>query len=331
MSSPFILPPHLTHLPHIAWIATGGTIAGSGNAHYYQAASFSPTALLNRWALTPPLPLRLLTPFQIDSKNATPSHWCQLHSAVTHALTTAGCRGVVITHGTDTLEETAAFLTLTLLPSRPVVLTGAMRPADDPQTDGPTHFAGALAYAAAPTSPPEVVISFAGTCWPALGFRKIATRSAVPFAIESPLLTASPQSSPSRAPAETARPHLEPPPLIERLPPPPLLVPQRWPRISLLSATPLDEPAILTHLLDNVGIEGAVLLLPGHGSVPDAWYSVIAAAARTIPIVRASRCALGPVSPHPIDSELGTIAAGHLPPSQARVALSLWLAQLRNR
>ena len=124
-------------------IATGGTIAGeadpeSGGARY--RAGVRPVGAL--LAAVPDLDAFDLSAEQVlslDSKDMTPDGWLTILAAVRRALGDPATDGVVILHGTDTLEETAYFLQLTVPGGKPVVLTGAMRPADHPQADGPAN------------------------------------------------------------------------------------------------------------------------------------------------------------------------------------------------
>ncbi len=293
---------------YLAWIATGGTIAGSGTGHTYTAGALSAESLRARWGLTAPLPLRLITPYQIDSKEATPHHWRRLRDAVATALADPACAAVVVTHGTDTLEESAALLALTLAPDRPIVLTGAMRPADDPASDGPANWHLASLVALDSATSPGVYVAFSGAIYPALGVRKIATTESAAFAT-----VATKRGHPSWPRAQTSA----------DLACAPLPWPDPWPQVALLPCTALDDPAALTNAVAQ-GVCAAVLLCAGHGSVPSCWAdSVAAATAQGVAVVRASRCLLGPVLSHPIDATLGTWPAGILSATQARVALAL--------
>lgn len=86
----------------------------------------------------------------IPSGHMTAAHWVDLHTAVEDALARPDMAGVIISHGTDTLEETAWFLDLTIDHPKPVVLVGAQHSASDPDFDGPRNLLGAARICAAP-------------------------------------------------------------------------------------------------------------------------------------------------------------------------------------
>ena len=108
------------------------------------------------------LPLVAEQVAQIDSKDMGFDIWRHLALRCAHWLAQADVAGIVITHGTDTLEETAFFLQAVLAPAKPVVLTCAMRPATALAPDGPQNVLDAVAVAAA-AGARGVVVVCAGT------------------------------------------------------------------------------------------------------------------------------------------------------------------------
>jgi L-asparaginase len=113
-----------------------------------------------------------------------------INRAVMDALADASTAGVVVTHGTDTLEETAMLVDLFHRDSRPVVFTGAQLSFDDPATDGPHNLADAIAVAASPSACGlGVLVCFAGVIHAARGARKVhnSARSAFLDADHGPL------------------------------------------------------------------------------------------------------------------------------------------------
>ncbi len=138
--------------PRIVILATGGTIAGSAGSS--TQASYKPGVISVEQiiATVPDIEkLAFLKGIQIcniSSQNMELSIWLRLYNTIDSLFTNDLCDGVVITHGTDTMEETAYFLNLTIKHSRPVVLTGAMRPSTSLSADGPFNLYNAVSVAA---------------------------------------------------------------------------------------------------------------------------------------------------------------------------------------
>ena len=137
--------------PTVVILATGGTIAGRADDAAdnvgYRSASLGVAALL---AAVPPLralPLEAEQLAQVDSKDMDFAVWQRLAQRAAFHLARSEVAGVVVTHGTDTLEETAYFLHRVLAPAKPLVLTAAMRPATSLQADGPQNLLDAVTRA----------------------------------------------------------------------------------------------------------------------------------------------------------------------------------------
>src|SRR5205814_8162923 len=89
----------------------------------------------------------------LPSSAVTPAHWLSLSRAISDTLRARpDLSGIVVTHGTDTMEETAYFLDLTVADVRPVVVTGAMRPSDGIGIDGPANLYNAVRVASDPAA-----------------------------------------------------------------------------------------------------------------------------------------------------------------------------------
>ncbi|MFI5143880.1 MAG: type II asparaginase [Thermoanaerobaculales bacterium] len=139
-------------LPRVVVLATGGTIAGTGATSTttvgYTVANLGVQTLLEA---VPELKriaeVRGEQVFQIASENMTPQHWLKLAARVNELLAGRDTDGVVITHGTDTIEETAYFLDLTVRSDKAVVIVGAMRPSTALSADGPMNLYNAVLLA----------------------------------------------------------------------------------------------------------------------------------------------------------------------------------------
>ena len=139
------------HLPHIHIIATGGTIAGklSGDGHGYDAGQVGIDVLLES---VPELRNYAELDYEqfcnIGSQNMNEQIWLNLAKRINVVLDDDTYDAVVVTHGTDTMEETAFFLNLTIHTQKPIVLVGSMRASDDPEADGPANLLMAVKTAA---------------------------------------------------------------------------------------------------------------------------------------------------------------------------------------
>ncbi len=136
-------------LPQVHVVATGGTIA-STNYYVGQGAKIGVEALLKAVPAIDTVARVSGQQFaNVASTGVTPAMWLDLARTIRDTLRARpDLAGVVVTHGTDTLEETAYFLDLTVADPRPVVVTGAMRPADGVGIDGPANLLAAVRIAA---------------------------------------------------------------------------------------------------------------------------------------------------------------------------------------
>jgi L-asparaginase len=138
--------------PTVVILATGGTIAGTGDDATttvgYTASTVGVDALIKAVpALREVANVRGEQVFQIASESMTPDHWLALARRVDALLADKAVDGVVVTHGTDTIEETAYFLHLTVHSAKPVVVVGAMRPSTAMSADGPLNLYNAVILA----------------------------------------------------------------------------------------------------------------------------------------------------------------------------------------
>lgn len=177
----------MTYLPTIKIIATGGTIAGKASSSTatteYQAGALDIEVIL---ASLPDVhniaKLEHDQLFKIDSVNMTTDRLLTLSKHVNKVLKDDHVDGVVITHGTDTLEETAYFLHLTIKSRKPVVVVGAIRPATTISADGPLNlYNGIIVACNRKTFGKGVLVVFGERIDSARFIRKINSSSVAPF------------------------------------------------------------------------------------------------------------------------------------------------------
>ncbi|KLE35011.1 asparaginase [Aurantiacibacter luteus] len=307
--------------PKILVLATGGTIAGEGGsavARDYRPGQIAIEDFLATFAeLGVAARLEGRQVANIDSVDIGPAVWRELHTACAAAMDDPSFAGVIITHGTDSAEETAFLLDLTLPTAKPVVLVGAMRPADAVGSDGLRNFANAVRVAADPQGSGRGVLLVMGDqVFAARDARKARTTGAGAFAgfPRGPVALASPASldwlSPPWREGEGAR----------------LAFPQVFPPVAILHAhAGMEADAIARELAS--GCEGIVLAGMGSGNAPRAVEQALAEAVRAgVPVVRSTRVDEGLVDREPQDDDNGFIAARALGPAKARVLLQLLVA-----
>jgi L-asparaginase len=297
-------------------LAAGGTIAmaagaaGAGAAPAHDAAAL--VAAVPDLAAHPDLRARTVTTkpsAQLTAEEA-------LDVARAAAAEADAGRGVVVTHGTDTLEEVALLCDLLYAGDAPIVFTGAMRPASAPGADGPANLRDAVAVAAAADAAGlGVLVAFAGRVHAARAVRKVD--STAPDAFASPVL--GPVGRVQEGRAWIAR-------RLERHPPVPVA--------ALDAVVPVVPAGLGTdgRLVDaarDAGADGLVAVLLGAGHTPPPFLGALRRAATAIPVVATVRPARGAILRATYDFEgaerdlraAPIICAGALSPAGARVKL----------
>ncbi|TLQ39359.1 asparaginase [Streptomyces marianii] len=229
--------------------------------------------------------------------------------------------GIVVTQGTDTLEETAYLLSLLYAEQAPLVVTGAMRAPHQAGADGPANLLAAVTVAASPHARGlGVLVVFNDQVFDPARVRKAHSTSTSAFA--------APDTGALGVVAEGALRLLAVPAHTPRPLAPPL---DRPARVALYPATLGDDGALLEVLLHQV--DGMVIAGFGVGHVPEAWVPILAKAAQRIPVVLASRTGAGTTLTRAYgfdgsEKDLlsrGLIGAGHLDPYKARHLLTVLL------
>ncbi len=309
-------------LPSIALLATGGTIAGAQtgqSAGAYRAGSLPVEQLLSAVpGLDRLARLQAEQVASVGSQNIGLDTWTVLAERVAALCADEAVDGIVITHGTDTLEETAYLLSLVLPWTKPVVLVGAMRPATALGADGPANLYNAVALAAHPQAAgrgPLVLMN--DEIHEASLVQKMSANGVDAF--ESPnggRAGAMHAGEPHFVRAAGAPAH------------PRHALPQgAWPRVDIVYAYAGVDGALIDFLASRA--RGIVLAGVGDGNASDAALQALErAAGQGVAIVRATRTGSGRVGRNvEVDDDArGFIAAGELNPQKARVLLMLALA-----
>ena len=310
-------------------LGTGGTIAGvsdTGHDRDYQAAQLGVDQLV---AAVPSLagqPLEAYQVAQVDSKDMGWPVWRALLIALDEALARPDVAGVVVTHGTVTLEETAWLLHLLLPPGKPVVLTAAMRPATSSEADGPRNLADAVRVVrwAAAAEEDAVLAVLNGRVWAGTEVRKAHSWHIDAFdggGVPPLALVEGDQVLPTPD-AVWAEPRGQLSAALIGL--------EALPRVEIITSHADADGSLVEALLAASNREGAkplrgiVVACTGHGT----WHQDLEAAllkARRAGVVvwRASRVARGGIESQPGET---WPVAGRLTPAQARVALTVTLA-----
>lgn len=319
---------------HIVILGTGGTIAGkaaSANDNIgYTAAQVGVRQLVEAIpALSASTHLLVEQVAQIDSKDMTFAVWVHLAKRVRYFLARDDVCGVVITHGTDTLEETAYFLQAVLDPAKPVVLTCAMRPATSLVPDGPQNVMDALAVAGH-AGARGVVAVCAGAVHSALDVQKVHTYQLDAFS--------SGDAGPVAYVEEGALRMLRNWPLgqqVRALSAIELIAVlaravagNTWPKVEVVMNY-ADASGAVVDALCLAGVHGLVVAATGNGTLHHHLEAaLLKAQSQGVKVVRATRCVNGRVLPKPGDALADSQG---LSPVKARVELMLRLMQCRLR
>ncbi|MEZ0163179.1 asparaginase [Kineococcus sp. LSe6-4] len=287
--------------PLVAVVTTGGTIASTVDTGGVSRPTLGGDELVGAAAARVGVRTRVVEALRVDSSTLTLADAWTVVSTVHGALTDPDVAGVVVLHGTDSLEETAYLLDLHHDDPRPVVLTGSQRTADHPEPDAPANVRDALRAA---TSATGVQVAFGGALLPAAGVAKRHTSDLAAFAApDGPL---------------------------PRVPLAPVDAP--WPRVDVVAGYPGMDGVLLDACV-AAGARGIVLQGLGSGNATPA---VVAAVARArdagVAVVLTTRVPAGPVVTSYGDggggadlAAAGAVPAGRLKAGQARVLLAALL------
>lgn len=310
-------------------LATGGTIAGVGEKG--MTGGYAP-GVLPIGKLVEGLPgldeIAHVTGEQflsINSDDMTGANLVALVKKINRLADSGDFDGFVITHGTDTLEESAYFMNLTVKTECPVVLTGAMRPATATSADGPLNLLQSVALAASPEARGHgVLVAFNEGVYSARDVRKgnsFRTHAITGGDMGSLGLMRDekPLFYHKSLKAHTTQTEFD----VSSL--------DRLPDVSVAAFHVDAQPGVLDYLASIS--QGLVVSGAGDGQVSLVWEARMRALAGAgFPIVRATRVPDGTVfrGAGMPDEDMGTIAAGTLSPEKARMLLALALTRTRD-
>lgn len=316
-----------TRLPRVAVIGTGGTIASVGehslelteyinhNRLYDIHELLARTPELERVAEVVPVPYATL-----QSPALGPCEWLELNNAIHDLAAKERIDGIVVTHGTATLEETAYFLNLSLHISQPVVLVGAQRPATGLSSDGPLNLVNAVRVAGSQA---------------ALGLGVLVVMNDEILAAREVTKTSTLRLQTFRAPDFGVLGHADPDgvaiyrrPTRVRQPDTEFFVRgfRDLPRVDIVMSY-AGADGTLIRAAQAEGAKGLIVAGFAPGLVtPDQRVALEACANDGVAVVQASRVGSGRVPRLEVAQATGTVVADNLTPQKARILLMLALA-----
>lgn len=313
--------------PNIHILATGGTIAGTGTsatATNYTAGQVAIGTLLD--AVPELKNIANVTGEQIvkiGSQDMNDDVWLTLAKKINQLLKRSDIDGIVITHGTDTMEETAYFLNLTVKSDKPVVLVGAMRPSTAISADGPLNLYNAVVVAGAKESKGKgVLVAMNGSVLGAASVLKMNTVDVQTFQAPNAgalgyVLNGKVTYNMSSVKKHTTRSVFD----VTNL--------NSLPKVGIVYSYSNIEADMVTPMLSN-GYKGIIHAGVGNGNIYKDIFPVLTEARKKgILVVRSSRVPTGPTS---LDAEVDDaqyqfVASQELNPQKARVLLMLALTK----
>jgi L-asparaginase len=329
-----VAPAAQTAKPRVYVLSTGGTIAGQGSSST-DLSNYKPGSILGEQLVKAVPQIAQVADVRVEQIVNLPSHdltiadWLTLAKRIQRIIADdPGVAGFVITHGTNTLEETAYFLNLTIRSDRPVVLVGSMRPATAISADGPLNLLNAVKTAMSPEARGKgTLIVMNDEIGGARDTTKTNTLRVETF--KSPELgllgyvdedkVTFYKSSTKR---HTTHSEFDIAPL------------SQLPKVAVLYSYVEPEPSVIRAVV-SAGASGIVFAGTGNGALATAEREAIAAinkmpaASRPI-LVRSTRVGNGRVTATAQFDELGVIPSDTLNPQKARILLMLALTRTRD-
>ena len=314
-------------LPTVAVLSTGGTIASKQDP-----AKGGYVPALSGEDLVSAVPaIKKMAQIQVEqisniaSNDMTPEIWVRLAGRVNALLAKPEIAGIVVTHGTDTLEETAYFLDLVTISTKAVIMVGAQRPASDPDSDGPRNLLDAVRVAVASEAVSKgVMVVMNGQINAARDVTKTNTSQVETFrGLEFGALGVVDEEKVRfyRAPLRRQTFPLEPRTQLGR--------------IDIVSSYAGADGLLIRSLVRDGTVQGLVIAGLGLGDVTGLMFDAIQEArTRGIPVVISTRVPTGRIFPLSAGKgsalslrQIGCVLADNLSPQKARILLMLALTR----
>jgi L-asparaginase len=318
-------------LPRVIILATGGTIAGAGasaDRAGYTAGKIPIDDLIG--AIPTVKKIASITGEQIasvGSQDMSLEIWKKLAVRINEIIAKKEADGIVVTHGTDTQEETSYFLDLVVPSEMPVVLTGSMRPSTAISADGPKNLYDAITVAIDPKSKGRgVLVSFNEGIYDGREVMKMSTTFTNAFGSPNTGAIGHAYDGKVEYYANAVR---------ERNPASPVVIKAdtKFPRVDIVYMY-ADAPSDMIDMLVAKKVDGLVIAGVGNGNFNKTYMDAVKkAVAAGVIVCRASRTPSGRVVLHDEinDDELGTIVSDDLTPQKARILLMLGLMKTKDK
>lgn len=307
-------------------LATGGTIAGKGRkgsqTNYVPGQLSIESIASGVDGIGELADLREIQIANVNSDDITCADWLELARRINTLSRDPLVDGFVITHGTDTMEETAYFLHLTCHTDKPIVVTGAMRPSTATSADGPMNLYQAVAVASSDKARGKgVMCVFSDSIYGARDFQKLSTTSVTAFGGRDFGMMGYIIDDEIRFYNQSMRPHTTSSPFfVDGL--------SALPKVEIVFFYVDADPVILTRSAERA--DGIVLVGAGNGNYSNAFNDTVGTL--SIPVVRTSRIGNGIIVPDDkFDVYPNIIIGDNLAPTKARILLQLSLTHTTER
>jgi len=307
-------------------LATGGTIAGKGRkgsqTNYVPGQLSIESIASSVDGIGELADLREIQIANVNSDDITSFDWLELARRINSLSRDPLVDGFVITHGTDTMEETAYFLHLTCHTDKPIVVTGAMRPSTATSADGPMNLYQAVAVASSEKAKGKgVMCVFSDSIYGARDFQKLSTTSVTAFGGRDFGMMGYIIDDEIRFYNQSMRPHTTSSPFfVDSL--------TTLPKVEIVFFYVDADPIILRTSAERA--DGIVLVGAGNGNYSNAFNDTVGTL--SVPVVRTSRIGNGIIVPDDkFDVYPNVIIGDNLAPTKARILLQLSLTHTTER